>query len=44
MVNEGRVRRFAERLAAWSFDEVRALGVEGNVARFRNLFWDLYDV
>ena len=43
LVNEGRVRRFAEKLAAWSFDEVRALGVEGNVARFRNSFRDLYD-
>ena len=43
MVNEGRIRRFAERLEAWSFDEVRQMGVEGNVARFRNEFRDLYD-
>ena len=43
LVNEGRIGRFAERLEAWSFDEERALGVEGNVARFRNSFRDLYD-
>ena len=43
LVNDGRIRRFAERLEAWSFDEVRQLGVEGNVARFRNEFRDLYD-
>ena len=43
MVNEARIGRFAERLEAWSFDEERALGVEGNVARFWNAFRDLYD-
>ena len=43
LVNEARIGRFAERLEAWSFDEERALGVEGNVARFRNSFRDLYD-
>ena len=43
LVNEGRIRRFGERLEAWSFDEVRALGVEENVAVFRNTFRDLYD-
>ena len=43
LINEGKVRKFAERLAAWSFDKVRSLGVEGNVARFRNSFRDLYD-
>ena len=43
LVNEGRIARFAERLEAWSFDEERALGVETNVARFRNSFRDLYD-
>ena len=43
LINEGRVRRFAERLEAWSFDEVRALGVEANVGRFRNEFRDMYD-
>ena len=43
LVNEGRIRRFGERLAAWSFDEVRALGAEENVAVFRNSFRDLYD-
>ena len=42
-MNEGRICRFAEKLAAWSFDEVRAMGVEANVARFRNSFRDLYD-
>ena len=43
MVNEGRIARFAGVLEAWSFDEVRELGVEGNVARFRNEFRDMYD-
>ena len=43
LVNEERIGRFGERLEAWSFDEERALGVEGNVARFRNAFRDLYD-
>ena len=42
-MNEAKIGRFAERLEAWSFDEERALGVEGNVARFRNAFRDLYD-
>ena len=35
--------RFAEGLKEWSFDVTRSLGVEGNVARFRNGFRDLYD-
>ena len=43
LVNEGRIARFAELLGSWSFDEVRALGVEENVARFRNSFRDMYD-
>ena len=43
LVNDGRIARFAERLDGWSFDAERALGVEGNVARFRNEFRDLYD-
>ena len=43
LVNEARIRQFAERLEAWSFDEERALGVEGNVARFRNEFRDMCD-
>ena len=43
LVNEARIGRFAERLEAWSFDEERALGGEGNVARFRNSFRDMYD-
>ena len=43
LVNEGRIARFAEVLGSWSFDEVRALGVEENVARFRNSFRDMYD-
>ena len=36
LVNEGRIARFALALEAWSFDEVRELGVEGNVAIFQN--------
>ena len=43
LVNDGRIRRFAEDMEAWVFDEVRALGVEANVGRFRNQFRDLYD-
>ena len=43
LVNDSRICRFAERLEAWSFDEVRQMGTEGNIARFRNEFWDLYD-
>ena len=42
-MNDGRIRRFGEMLEAWSFDEVRVLGVEENVAVFRNSFRDLYD-
>ena len=41
--NEGRIARFAEELEGWDFDEERALGAEGNVAKFRNGFRDLYD-
>ena len=40
IVDEGRIR-FGKKLAVWRFDEVRALGVEENVAVFRNSFWDL---
>ena len=36
LVNAGRIARFGEMLEGWSFDEVRALGVEANIARFRN--------
>ena len=43
LVNEGRTARFAEELRGWCFDVQRGLGVEGNVARFRNGFRDLYD-
>ena len=43
LVNEGRIERFAEELRGWSYDEERALGAEGNVARFRNAFRDMYD-
>ena len=43
LVNGGRISRFAEDLQAWSFDEVRAIGAEANVAKFRNEFRDLYD-
>ena len=30
------MEKFRERLEAWSFDDVRVLGVEANVASFRN--------
>ena len=43
LVNEGRIRRFAEDMETWAFDEIRALGAEANVGRFRNQFRDLYD-
>ena len=43
LVNEGRIARFARVLEAWSFDKLRELGVEGNVARFQNSFRDTYD-
>ena len=42
-MNQGRICRFAEDLKVWSFDEVRSLGIETNVARFRNQFRDMYD-
>ena len=42
-INEARITRFADALNQWSFDETRALGVEANVAKFRNEFRDLYD-
>ena len=43
LVNEGRIRRFRDDMQAWTFDEIRAQGIEANVARFRNEFRDLYD-
>ena len=43
LVNEARIALFAERLGAWSFDDVRALGAEANVATFRNTFRDMYE-
>ena len=43
IVNDARITRFAEDLSNWDFDEARALGVEANVARFRNEFRDMYD-
>ena len=43
VVNEARILRFAEDLGEWTFDEARAMGVEANVAKFRNEFRDLYD-
>ena len=43
LVNERRIGRFAGELEAWRFDAVRAVGAEGNVARFRNEFRDMYD-
>ena len=42
-INAGRIRRFADELKSWDFDEVRAAGIEANVAKFRNGFRDLYD-
>ena len=42
-MNEGQIARFAGELEGWCFDEVRALGAEGNAARFRNEFRDMYD-
>ena len=42
-MNLGRIARFAEELRGWDFDEEGPLGAEGNVARFRNGFRDLYD-
>ena len=43
-MNEGRMRRFAEDIEAWTWDEERAQGIEANVARFRNEFRDLYNM
>ena len=43
LVNQGRIERFADELSEWHFDVERALGVEGNVARFRNGFRDMYN-
>ena len=43
LLNGSRMARFAEDLQGWDFDEERALGAEGNVAKFRNGFRDLYD-
>ena len=42
-VNDKRIFRFSEDLKAWTYDEVRSLGIEANVANFRNGFRDLYD-
>ena len=42
-VTEARIKHFAEEIEGWVFDEVRALGVEANVGRFRNEFRDMYD-
>ena len=42
-INDSKIARFAEDLSNWNFDEARAMGVEANVARFRNEFRDLYD-
>ena len=37
------IEQFRARLRAWDFDEVRAMGVEANVANFRNGLRDIYD-
>ncbi len=34
-MNEGRIGRSAEELRGWSFDEERAMGVEGNAGLVR---------
>ena len=43
LVNERRIAGFADQLNTWCFDEIRAQGIEANVARFRNEFRDMYD-
>ena len=43
LVNERRIGKFKEELEGWSYEVERALGVEGNAARFRNEFRDMYD-
>ena len=43
LLNAGRISRFAEELQSWSFDIQHSLGPEGNIARFRNGFGDLYN-
>ena len=43
LINEGRISRFAEELRGWYFDVQGSLGPEGNIARFRNEFRDLYN-
>ena len=43
LVNEGRISRFAGVLRGWCFDVQSSLGPEGNVARFRNEFRDMYN-
>ena len=42
LMNEGKIRN-GKKLAVWSFEKVRALGVEENVAVFWNSFWDLFN-
>ena len=44
LINEARIKRFADELGVWDFDEIRAQGIEANVARFRNEFRDKYNV
>ena len=43
LVNERRISGFAEDLKGWCFDVQQTLGVNGNIARFRNGFSDLYN-
>jgi hypothetical protein len=43
-VNESRMVDFAIALDLWDFRELRALGVEGNAAQFRNKFRYIYNV
>ena len=37
------IEQYRKRLREWDFDEGRALGVEANVANFRNGLRDMYD-
>ena len=44
LINDRRIARFAEELQGWCFDIEHSLGAEGNIARFRNSFTDMYNI
>ena len=44
MISERRITRFSEELQGWCFDIEHSLGAEGNIARFRNSFTDMYNM